>query len=416
MNILIISQHFWPESFLINSVAADLQRSGAHVTVLTGQPNYPQGKIYDGYNALKYHAEKHPSGVMVYRVPMLPRKNGGAVNLIANYLSFMLSASFLGPFLLRKSKIDVIFVFATSPVFQSLAGVVFRLIRRVALVVWVQDLWPDVLEGTGFVRNRKALSAIGFAVGWLYRRADMILVQSNAFIEDVLARHPLAVVKYHPNTCIKLHQGGPKVDLGLGGKFSVMFAGNFGKAQALQTVLESAEILREHRDILFVLVGTGSQAEAIANTVAQKKLNVILPGHFPSEEMAGLFKQASALLITLTKNALVSKTVPSKLQTYMATGKPILAAIDGEGSRLILEADAGFVSRAEDPISLSKNILKLKSAGAKEQKRLGQNAVDYFEKNFQHEKLTENLLALLANAVTSYESRNSKRKRIKNEN
>jgi Glycosyl transferase 4-like domain len=186
MKVLVLSQHYWPESFRITEVVESLRRAGCSVTVLTGQPNYPGGEVFAGYRAGSLGSERHPTGYTIHRVPLSPRGNGSALRLVVNYVSFLLSAALLGPWALRHESFDVIFVYGTSPILQAIPAILLKRIKRAALVTWVQDLWPQSLEVTGFVRSRRLLDlplqrlAPGAVegvhsdrrgnVGWHYRR------------------------------------------------------------------------------------------------------------------------------------------------------------------------------------------------------------------------------------------------------
>ena len=244
VKVLVLSQHYWPETFRINEVVESLQKAGCCVSVLTGQPNYPDGAIFPGYRAMGVGAQMHDAGYMVYRVPVAPRRQGRAVQLISNYLSFLVSASLLGPWLLRGQRFDVIFVYGISPILQAIPGVVLKRFKRAALVTWVQDLWPQSLEATGFVRNRRILTAVAVLVRWIYRRCDLLLVQSQAFVRPVQSMADKTPVKYHPNPgelAFTQTQSLAPPALVLEQGFNVVFAGNLGTVQALGTLLDAAE-------------------------------------------------------------------------------------------------------------------------------------------------------------------------------
>jgi hypothetical protein len=195
MKVLILSQHFWPEPFRINELAVNLRDDGCEVTILTGQPNYPHGKVYEGYRAGAAGREEY-EGMALYRVPLVPRGNGRIVSLGLNYFSFVFSAAICGLWQLRGQKFDVIFVYGTSPILQAISAVVLRWVKRAKLVVWVQDLWPESLEAAGFVRNRRVLGFVGQVVRWIYRRCDLLLVQSEALGVDVRQREGTSPVEY----------------------------------------------------------------------------------------------------------------------------------------------------------------------------------------------------------------------------
>ena len=198
MRLLVLSQHYWPETFRITEVVASLRRRGVSVCVLTGQPNYPEGHVFTGYRASSAGRSVH-EGTTIYRVPLVPRGRGGALRLVLNYLSFIASACTVGPWLLRREGIDVVFVYATSPLLQAIAALWIGRLRGARVITWVQDLWPDSLEATGYVRNPRLLSVVAALARWIYRRNDLLLAQSPAFVESVERMAGGTPVVYHPN-------------------------------------------------------------------------------------------------------------------------------------------------------------------------------------------------------------------------
>lgn len=396
MRVLVLSQYYWPESFRINEVVESLRRVGCHVTVLTGQPNYPQGDVFDGYSAAGFGAQQHEAGYNICRVPLVPRGRGGACGLVANYLSFVLSASLLGPWLLRKQRFDVVFVYAPSPIIQAIPAVWLALIKRAKLVTWVQDLWPQSLEATGFVRNRCVLALVAVLVRWIYRRCDLLLVQSQAFISPVQAMAGKTPVQYHPNPgeleFSKMQSLGPPALL-LAPGFNVVFAGNLGTVQALGTVLDAAGLLLPHAGVRIVLVGSGSRSEWLQQEVTRRGLsNVQLPGRYAPEAMPGILAQASALLVSLTRSPIMSQTVPSKVQAYLAAGKPIIASLDGEGARVIEESGAGVSCSAEDAAALAAAVLRLRALPADALQRMGEAGQIYYKQHFDPAVLATKLV------------------------
>jgi glycosyltransferase involved in cell wall biosynthesis len=399
MKVLIVSQHFWPESFRINEVALDLAREGCEVMVLTGQPNYPEGRLYEGYAAASVRREIYGGSVCVYRVPLVPRGRGGASRLAANYLSFLLMASVLGPWLLRGRPVDVVFVYGTSPILQAIAGWVMKVVKRAPLVTWVQDQWPQSLEVTGFVRNRRLLALVAAVVRWIYRHSDLLLVQSRAFEAPVRAMAGQTTVEYHPNPGEAAVKSAnfevPEVPLEEA--FNVVFAGNLGTVQALDTVLDAAERLLSHRDVRIVLVGAGSRADWLQAEVARRRLtNVRLPGKFPPAAMPSLMRRASALLVCLAREPVLAQTVPSKLQSYLASGAPIIACLDGEGARIVQESGAGLTCPAEDPAALGAAILALRATPAAERSRMGERGRQFYAEHFHPQGLARRLIARMA--------------------
>jgi glycosyltransferase involved in cell wall biosynthesis len=398
MRVLVLSQHFWPETFRINDVTALLHRSGICVSALTGQPNYPGGAIFPGYRSLDASIHQHPLGYPIYRVPLVPRGPGGARRLVVNYVSFLVSACVLGSlFFCRGKRFDVIFVYGSSPILQAIVGIVLKSQVKAALVTWVQDLWPQSLEATGFIRNRYVLGAVGALVKWIYRRSDLLLVQSPAFLEPVRSMAKNTPVVYHPNPSpaeemtTRCNETPPGPTLAQG--FNVVFAGNLGTVQALDTILVAAELLLTEPDIRFTLVGSGSREEWVRSEIRRRGLtNIDLPGRFPPEVMPSIFAQASVLLVSLARSPIMALTVPSKVQAYLAAGRPIIAALDGEGARVVLEAGAGIACPAEDAPSLAQAVLSLRATAPQTLAKMGVAGRAYHAKHFSPQLLTERLI------------------------
>lgn len=395
LRVVILSQHYWPESFRINEIAESLQAAGCDVCVLTGQPNYPDGNIFPGYRATGWGRTQHPAGYPVFRVPLAPRGRGGAWRLAANYLSFIVCGSLLGPWLLRRQAVDVIFVYGTSPILQAIVGIVLRATHRAKLVTWIQDLWPQSLEVTGYVRNPRALSAVAAVVRWIYRRNDLLLVQGPGFLPAVRTMAGDTPVEVHPNPGERAFDQPPLRQapaLSLPAGFNIVFAGNLGTAQALDTVLDAAKYLKPHPHIRFVLVGSGARLDWLRQQVAEQGLhNVLLPGRFAPADMPGILAQASALLVSLVRSPTMSLTIPSKVQAYLAAGRPVIASLDGEGARVVAEAGAGMFCPAEDARSLADAVLALSRLPAEELDAMGHAARAYYARHFDPQTLAQAL-------------------------
>ena len=401
LKILVISQYFWPESFRINEVVESLWAVGSEVTVLTGQPNYPEGQIFPGYRAWAMKSQQHDAGFAIFRVPLVPRGTGTAIRLALNYFSFILSAILVAPWVLRGRQFDVVFVYAPSPILQAIPAVWIAWLKRAKLVTWVQDLWPESLSATGFVRHPKILVMVGWLVKWLYRRNDLLLVPSRTFVEPVGRLAGETPVIYHPNPGeLVLGRAKEAPGLMLQPGFNVVFAGNLGTVQALHTIVAAAELLRHEPDIRLVVIGSGSRSEWLKGEVFRLGLsNVQLPGRFAPSQMPAILMQASALLVTLAKDPILGQTVPSKLQSYLAMGKPIIAALDGEGARIVAEAEAGVCCPAENSRALASAILGLRDMYPEQRQRMGDSALAYYAQHFEPHALAQQLLQLLVNIV-----------------
>jgi glycosyltransferase involved in cell wall biosynthesis len=395
MNILIVSQYYWPESFRINDVAKTLYEKGKTVEVLTGKPNYPRGVIYDGYKSLGCVTETH-NKVPIHRIPMLSRGRG-SLRLVLNYLSFVISGILFSPWMLRGKKFDVIFVYGNSPILQAIPAIFLGWIKGTQVVLWVQDLWPESLYATGYIKNKLVLKLVAYIVRFIYRHVDLLLVQSEAFIDLVEPLASNTPVRYYPNSVDESFSeravvSNPKIT-GLTNGFSVMFAGNIGSAQAVEVIIEAATLLKEYSDIHFVVLGDGSRRDWMLEEVNNRGLsNLHLPGRFPIESMPSFMQQASALLVTLADHKIFSGTVPNKIQAYMAAGRPILACLNGEGADLVIASKSGLAVPAENAKALAEAVLELHGMSMEDREELGQNGFSYYKEHFDHDKLVTELI------------------------
>lgn len=405
MRLLVVSQYFWPEIFGINQLVSALVRARLQVTVLTGKPNYPDGKVFTGYTALGIQREDH-AGSEVVRVPLMPRGNNSSLRLAMNYLSFIMSGYLLAPFVLRGKSFDAVFVYAPSPLLQALPAILLAWLKRAPLVVWVQDLWPESLSATGFIRNRYVLSAVEAVVRYIYRHSDLILVQSEAF------RAPLSrmvkdagKIHYFPNSVDAIvgptnpaEGEGVSAELvsAIRNSFSVVFTGNVGTAQSVETIVAAADKLRGHSDIRFFVVGSGSRGDWLAAEIRRRNLdNIALTGRLPATAMPAIFSAASVLLATLRDEPIFSYTIPSKVQAYLAAGRPIIASMNGEGAHVVAEAGAGTACGAEDSAALAKAVLQMRALTSQQRAQLGENGRRYFSEHYEPHKLMEQLIGHL---------------------
>lgn len=381
MNLLIWTQHFWPENFRINDMA-EILANKAELTILTGKPNYPKGDIYSGYSALGFKSEQY-QGTTVKRIPLIPRKRGSAIWLALNYLSFIFSGILFAPLALRKTKIDAIFVYATSPLLQAIPAILLAKIRGVPLGVWVQDLWPESLKSTGFIKNEYILKLVGKVVGFIYRNTDVIFIQSAEFEQDIRkyvgTEKPVVVLPNAPKDfTLEPYLENQILKAKISKQFSVVFTGNMGKAQSCDTIIKAAEILKSHTDITFYLIGHGSEFEPLKQQAVGLS-NVEFIGTLPSKDMPSVFESASVLLVTLKDDPAFDKTIPSKVQHYMCAGKPIVCSANGATSKLIADSKSGLACAAEDANALAAQVLKLYQMSENERELLGKNARSHFE-------------------------------------
>lgn len=382
---------------------------GLKLDILTGKPNYPDGKIHHGYCVWGCTQEQF-HGAMLSRVPLIPRGKNSRFRLGVNYLSFIVFGLICGPWLKRPRQYDVIFVYGLSPLLLAIPALFLGWLKKAPVVIWVQDLWPASLSATGYLRNRFVLWSVEQVVRFIYRHADLLLVQSRAFIEPVRALAGNTPIKYYPNSvdgsfAVPATAKAPGVP-GLEAGFSVLFAGNIGRAQAVEVIVDAAARLSAHEDIQFVVLGDGSCREWMQQQVATRGLaNLHLPGLFPVETMPSFMQKASALLVTLADREIFAATVPNKVQAYMAAGRPIIACLPGEGARLVTEAKAGVAVRAEDGAALAEAVLRLYRMSEAERDELGRNGRAYFYEHFDHEKLVDQLIDLLRGVLQKKETK-----------
>jgi glycosyltransferase involved in cell wall biosynthesis len=387
VRILVLTQYFWPETFRINDVVDGLVGRGHSVTVYTGLPNYPGGSFHPGYGFSGPYKEKR-NGADVRRVPLLPRGSGGSVRLALNYLSHALAATLLAPF---QKKCDVILVFEPSPMTIGIPARVLRALKGAPVVFWVQDLWPESLSATGAVRSRAVLALVDRLIKWIYRGCDRVLVQSEAFIPSVEAHGvPRERIRYLPNSAEAFYR---KVDVEKQRGFRVLYAGNIGAAQDFPTILAAAERVR---DVQWLIVGDGRMRSWVESEVKQRGLsNVQLLGQRPGEEMPRLFAQADVLLATLRREPIFAYTIPSKIQSYLACGRPVIAAIEGEGGRIIRSAGAGWAVPPEDPAALAEAVLAASRLERTELDAMGSRGEAWFREHFERDKLLSRLEGFL---------------------
>jgi len=396
MRLLVVSQYFWPENFRINDLVTELVRRGHKVTVLTGLPNYPDGKIFQEFcDAPSRYS--HYEGAEVIRVPLMPREQGG-LRLMLNYLTFAVSASVIGLWKLRRHQFDAILAYEPSPITVGLPAAVMRAVKQAPLAFWVLDLWPETLQAIGVVRSSALLQTVGKLVTFIYKRCDLILAQSRSFIPQIqkYAGSNSRVV-YFPNwaeAVFDMQHAVPAAEVSLRpGSFNVMFAGNIGDAQDFPAILVAAESLKSHAHIRWLIVGDGRMAGWVADEIMRRNLQdcVYMLGRHPVERMPSFFKHANALLVSLKDEPIFSMTIPGKLQSYLASGVPVVAMLNGEGAEVVRSSRAGLTCPAGDHAGLAAAVLKLSQMTHEEHDAMGRNGRDASVREFDRDTLISQL-------------------------
>lgn len=380
--VLLLTQWFEPEpTFKGLTFARALAAEGLEVEVATGFPNYPGGTLYPGYRLRPWQREV-VQGVRVLRLPLYPSHDGSAVKRVLNYLSFGASATLYGLF--KWQRPQVIYAYH-PPLTVALAAVLVGTLRRVPVVIDIQDMWPDTLRATGMLSNPRVLDIIGRVCGWVYARAERIVVLSEGFRRLLLERGvPDAKIEVILNWCDEAALASPQGRLPEGfpgaDRFRVLFAGNMGRAQALDAVLDAATLVR-HADppISFVLMGGGIEVTRLRALAAERGLeNVVFLPPVPMSEVGLTLGAADALLVHLRRDPLFTVTIPSKTQAYMAIGRPVLMAVEGDAAALVQRAGCGVLARSEDAESIAQAALALASMPAPELAAMGRRGREYY--------------------------------------
>lgn len=391
MKVLIVTQYFWPENFRINDLCDALVDRGHEVTVYTGLPNYPEGKLYHGYSLLGPYSQIR-NKVKIIRCPLIPRGKNKGIQLILNYLSFCLLSTFLAPLIVR-GKFDKIFIYQLSPIFSALPAVLLKYIKNAPVIIWVTDLWPESLEATSVTKNKLVLSMVAIFVKFIYFHSDKIFISSRGFAASIKKLGVLeSKIKYWPQWAENFYKNktiSTVIQDSIPPGFVFMFAGNIGTAQDFGTIVSAASMIKNIENIHFVILGDGLQKEWAVREVEARSLqnNFHFLGRKAVELMPAYFSRADVMLVSLEDTELFSITVPSKIQSYLASGKPILASLNGEGAEIIDKWRAGYTCPASSPHILAKTIEQMSKLSKSELDAMGKNAFLCYQSEFEREKL-----------------------------
>lgn len=397
--VLFITNYFYPETFRGNDIAFNLANEGYEVTVLTNIPNYPEGHFFKGYNLFKKRKEIF-KGVKIIRVPIIPRGAGGKFKMILNYISGLFFLSLYACHYAIWHKFDIIFVQQLSPVFIGLPAILVKKIQKTPIYYWLLDLWPESLSAGG-IKNPTIISYVDTITRYIYKHCDRILISSISFKKVLCSRgvHQDKII-YFPNWCEDSITSGeikqiPKLPAG----FRIMFAGNLGEAQNFDNLLQVILRLKDISSLKWIILGDGRKRECIETFIKENDLtkNVFLLGRYDISYMASFFNQADILLVSLKNEFAFNSTLPAKIQAYMASAKPILAMMNGEGQYIIKEANCGFCADADDINSMVSIIENLFKIPKNELTELGKNGYKYYETHFKKAICMQNLYKILSN-------------------
>ena len=397
MRILLLTQWFDPEpAFKGMPFARKLMDRGHEVEVLTGFPNYPEGKLYRGYR-LRLWQKESVEGVSIVRVPLYPSHDRSALRRAWNYLSFAITATLLGPVLVRRPEV----IYAYHP--PGTVG-----LPAMALAVWfgapvvydVQDLWPDTITATGMLPNGPAIRLLDRFCRFVYRHADRVVAVSPGFgralIERGVNADRLSVIY---NWALE-RQSAPAGIRRSDGKFRVVFAGNMGIAQGLDAVLDAAGLCAVTApELEFQFVGCGVDEDRLRRRAVEMRLaNVHFLEWQPPSVIQTILEAADALLVHLKDDPLFAVTIPSKTQAYMAAGRPIVMAVRGDAADLVTQAGAGILAEPDNPASIAAAVRQLAEMTAEERESMGQAAKAFYDHELAIDRAVDKFDAIFRDA------------------
>ena len=400
--ILVVSQHYWPESFRVNDIVEGFIENGYDVEVLCGIPNYPAGQFFDGYGVFKNRRQVE-NGIKIRRCFEIKRGNNSNLRIFLNYISFPISSVFSLPYLMRQ-KYDKIFLFNTSPVMMAYAGILLGRWKKIESTMYVLDLWPENLYS---VLNIKSRFLRGFAQrvsNWHYRKTDKLIANSRKLQSLLIERigKDEDMVTYIPQFCEKVFEN-IVIDEDLvsqySGSFNMVFTGNISPAQSFETVINAAGLLKDkgYADIKWIVVGDGMSKKWLEDEVSKAELDdcFVFTGRVPMNDIPKYTHIADVLFACLAKSEMLDATLPAKVFSYYAAGRPIVLTMDGEIQQIVAESEAGFVVDSGDSGGLADAVVSLYEMSAEERVAMGEAAKSYYFEHFERDLNMEKLMEFI---------------------
>lgn len=394
LKVLIISQHYWPENFRITDIAESLVCEGHEVTVLTGLPNYPKGYIFDDYKHGKNRIQEH-NGVKIIRAKEIGRRH----NIIFRFLNYW-SFQHYAKKLVKKldTDFDVVFINELSPIMSANPGIKYAKMHNKKIVMYEMDLWPESLLAGGIKKGSILYNRYKKVSAKIYSSCDKILVSTKEHIDYIKALPGCDQldIDYLPQYAESIFEDGDFTSEN-NGVIDLMFAGNIGKAQSVDTIIKAAALLKDDVRFKFHIVGSGSELDNVKKLAAELKTdNVIFYGQRPLEDMPELYRIADAMLVTLEDKPYANMTIPGKVQSYMAAGKPIVGAVNGSCANLITDNKIGFVCPSSDYVRLATTIRLL---SVSELQKQGASAKQLYESSFSKHSFFNRLMFVLEEKI-----------------
>lgn len=392
MKILFFTQYFWPENFRINELVEDYKTKD--ISILTSYPSYPN---YNKFKNFKKNQDINFIKSKIYRMPVFPRSNSN-ISILLNYTSFIICSFFYGLYVFFKKKIDLIFIFCPSPILSAIPIIFLNKLFKKKVVIWVLDLWPNTIIDLKIIKNKYIINLLKKIVNFIYNNCDLILAQSESMKKEITSISSTKCIYFpswpeskisddkledYPDTLRKKNKN----------TLRIMFAGNIGEAQSLETIIDATLILKKDIKLEWLIVGDGRWKSFLNNIVIKKELEneIKFFKSVPISKIQSYFDQADALYLGLKNNPTFQKTIPGKLSTYMSSGKPIIASISGEVFDIIKKADCGLVSAGENSKELAENIKKFYNFSQEHRNNLGSNGLIFSQKYFNKKIIFENL-------------------------
>ena len=391
--ILIYTNHFYPEHFKINEIVQWISSENSHIRVITGIPNYPSGKIIKGYlNIFK-------DNVIINRLFLIPRGNGSNFRLIINYTTYFISCFFFSLYLaIFKKKYDLIFVHHTSPFFLAIHPLIYSIFHNSKKILWDLDIWPESLKAVDAIRSNIMILFVKLIVRWIYSKYQLILVGSKT-IKSLISKRYDGKIIYYPNWAdVQIEKNKKDVNFSLQlnpNKFNIVYTGNIGKAQGFDNLIKTIKLV--DKNIHWTFVGDGRFKEKFKYLLQKHSLTnrTTFVDQVEIDKIPIIVDKASALFLSLKNEEIFSMTVPAKLQTYMALGKPIIGVINGEGANIIKESKSGLVEENYDFLELAKKINNFANQSELELNEIGKNARNFYQKKYNSDIIKKQILEII---------------------
>jgi len=390
--ILVVCQHFWPETFRITDICEGLVEQGYEVDVLCGIPNYPAGKFFKDYGYFKNRRQTH-NGVRIIRAPEIPRGNNSNFRIFVNYVSWPFFSLFYVPFLAR-NKYDRVFVYALSPVFMALPAILIARLKKIKLFIYVMDFWPHSVFSMLDIKSTFWRNAITNMSYWHYRKADGLIglykgTQERLVSEVGVDKEKTIYLPQAPEKFYEKDLPDKKLTKRFKGTFNIVFAGNINPAQCFDIILPAVKKVVDagYGDFKFIILGEGMSKKWLVEEVDKLGLNdyFVFEGLIPVDQVPKYHTIADALIVALSSTPLFEFSVPAKLYSYLASGRPIIAAIDGESQRIIKQSGAGICVNSGDVKGLSKALKTMMDMSKAERTKMGKRGRAYHFKYYERD-------------------------------